>query len=266
MADLTPESRLALGRTAEIYAWEDEQVLKLFRPGWPAEDAEYEAGISRRIHQVGLPVAAVGDVITVDGRRGIVFQRLTGESMLDALSARPWAVRRYAKILAELHLALHRQSISGLPGQRQRLIKKIERAAALPASLRQAVLDHLARLPEEELLCHGDFHPANVILTSDGPVVIDWIDATAGHPLADVARTSLLARLGQLPLNPLIRLVVGGLRRYFLSSYLAHYFAQSEQPHAALRNWYAPIAAARIAEGIRGEEQRLVQMVRQGLG
>lgn len=45
----------------------------------------------------------------------------------------------------------------------------------------------------------ADFHPDNVLLAARGPVIIDWPDATRGQPLADVARTSLLLRLGGLP-------------------------------------------------------------------
>jgi hypothetical protein len=35
-------------------------------------------------------------------------------------------------------------------------------------------------------LVHGDFHPENVLLTDDGPVIIDWSDAAVAHPLVDV--------------------------------------------------------------------------------
>src|ERR1044071_5794670 len=41
-------------------------------------------------------------------------------------------------------------------------------------------------------LCHGDMHPSNVILAPDGPMIVDWFDASRGEPVADVARTCLL--------------------------------------------------------------------------
>jgi len=49
-----------------------------------------------------------------------------------------------------------------------------------------AVLHHLAQLPIANTVCHGDFHPDNIMLTPTGPIVIDWIDATQGHPAADI--------------------------------------------------------------------------------
>ena len=42
------------------------------------------------------------------------------------------------------------------------------------------------------MLCHGDLHPSNVILTVDGPMVVDWFDTGRGDPIADIARSTLL--------------------------------------------------------------------------
>jgi hypothetical protein len=68
---------LGQGRTADIYAWGENQALKLYHPGWPAAMIEAEAHISRQVAQTGLPVPAVGEVLTVDGRTGIVFSRVS---------------------------------------------------------------------------------------------------------------------------------------------------------------------------------------------
>lgn len=63
-------------------------------------------------------------------------------------------------------------------------------------------------------MCHGDYHPGNIILSPRGPVVIGWITACHGNAVADVARTVLLFRIGALPegtplaqrvMTPLIR-------------------------------------------------------------
>jgi aminoglycoside phosphotransferase (APT) family kinase protein len=70
-------------------------------------------------------------------------------------------------------------------------VSKIRRAAAtIDASLGRA----LAFLPPPvgtPRLCHGDLHPSNVILGSDGPMIVDWFDASRGDPIADVARSSV---------------------------------------------------------------------------
>src|SRR5262249_45632035 len=83
-----------------------------------------------------------------------------------------------------------------LPRQIDRLAGKIRHAAA---SVDPDLANALALLPVDARsyrLCHGDLHPANVLIASAGPVVIDWFAASRGAPCLDVARTSLL--LGDL--------------------------------------------------------------------
>ena len=72
---------IALGRTAEIYAWEEGQVLKLFHDWLSANRVEYEAQISRAVHTSGLPVPAVGEVVEINGRLGLIYERVVGPSM-----------------------------------------------------------------------------------------------------------------------------------------------------------------------------------------
>ena len=60
-------------------------------------------------------------------------------------------------------------------------------------------LEALNGLPDGDRLCHGDFHPGNCIIGDDGMRVIDWPNAYAGDPDADVARTLLTLRVGDPP-------------------------------------------------------------------
>jgi tRNA A-37 threonylcarbamoyl transferase component Bud32 len=60
----------------------------------------------------------------------------------------------------------------------------LERHPALLARLH----DQLHEIPfEGATLLHRDLHPENVILSPDGPVVLDWTNAGAGEPALDVA-------------------------------------------------------------------------------
>ena len=56
--------------------------------------------------------------------------------------------------------------------------------------------DRVAREAEvtgRKCCCTGDLHPQNVILTADGPRIIDWEGAARGPAVADVAMTGLSA-------------------------------------------------------------------------
>lgn len=60
-------------------------------------------------------------------------------------------------------------------------------------SEKDTVLAFLDTLKEDRL-CHGDFHPDNIIVNGNSMVAIDWDNATPGDPYLDVARTFLLLK------------------------------------------------------------------------
>ena len=193
------DAPIAMGRTAEVYAWEPGQILKLFRSPNERPLMEMEGRISRLVETVGLPVPRFYGETEVAGRPGLVYQRLEGGSLLHELTARPWRVPQAARMLARLHVSLHRTSGTGLTSLPERLAQRIRSVDVLPPSLRAVALVLLKELPQGESLCHGDFHPDNILVTPRGPVIIDWADATRGRSLADVARTSLLLQIGSPP-------------------------------------------------------------------
>jgi hypothetical protein len=67
-----PTKPIAVGRTAEVFAWDDNRVLKLYRDWCPADWVEYELKIGRIVQGAGLPVPAIGDLVDVEGRRGVI--------------------------------------------------------------------------------------------------------------------------------------------------------------------------------------------------
>jgi hypothetical protein len=96
-------------------------------------------------------------------------------------------------------------------------------------------------------------------------MAIDWIDATAGHPLGDVARTTVLVMHGSLPPNPILHLVVSLLRRRFYRAYTRRYFELSAYRFEQVQPWIGVVAAARLSEGIREETTNLTNLARRYL-
>ena len=175
------------GFTAEIYAWKEGWILKLFNQGISRAAVEHEANKTRIVHATGLPVPAVGEIIEIEDRYGMELERVDGISMLDALTKSPWKYPALARQLAELHAEMHTRRVPELPALSETLARKINRAEKLPENVRQAALKALEQLPEDDRLCHGDFHPGNILLSGRGPVIIDWIDCSRGRPILDVA-------------------------------------------------------------------------------
>lgn len=257
---------LAQGRTAEIFAWGEHHVLKLLHSGAPSA-AQAEAHNARAAHAGGVPTPKVIAVLEYAGRAGIIFERVKSVSMLHVLVAQPWRLWPLARAFAALHAAIHRvQAWPTLPTAHARLRQSIS-AAALPEPLQQRTLMVLEKLAHGQQLCHGDFHPDNVVFDQAKTLVLDWPNAVAGHPLADVMRTSIVLRVGALPpgLPAWLRVLLTLLRTQFHTAYLRRYMQLTGHSPNELLRWQAPLAAARICENIPTEGAPLRALIAQAL-
>ena len=64
---------IAQGRTAEIYQWQNNTVLKLYHEWCPSHWVEYESKVAHAVVAAGIPTPAAGEIVEVNGRRGIVL-------------------------------------------------------------------------------------------------------------------------------------------------------------------------------------------------
>lgn len=257
-----PPAPIAQGRTAEIYAWDDQQILKLYRNWCPPDWVDYEARIAHAVYEAGIPSPGVGEIVETDNRRGLLYERLEGISMLEDMNARPWMLVKYARLLAELQVKIHQKSITGLPSYKDRLRYDIDNTSHLTDELRNKSVMTLNLLPDGENVCHGDYHPGNIILTRNGPVVIDWMTACSGRPWADVARTGLLLSIGAnaagKQVSPFIRTAI----RLYHYIYLQRYRVLNAKGAEESEHWMPVIAAARLNENILPEREALLQMIK----
>lgn len=251
------------GRTAEVYGWDDDHVLKLFHATMPFASVVAEARFAAVVTAAGLPTpAAIDPLIEMDGRYGVIYARVDGPTMLALLASEPQRLEELAGEFGALHAQMHTCTCSALPGQRAALERAIAYAPALPEHLRGRALQHLARLPGGDAICHGDFHPDNIVMTARGPVIIDWMTATCGNPVADVARTTLLFRTADAPeRNPVRAAALEEVRHRFYAVYRRAYEERLPLAEAEIEAWLPVLAAARLAEGVPEEEERLLRIV-----
>lgn len=256
---------IAQGATAEVYAWKDGQVLKLFHKRFGSGAVEYEAKIARAVHAAGIPVPAVGEIIKVDSRSGLVYERTDGSTMGQVLERKPWKVFTFARLLAELQADMHASGIAPeIPSQRQRMEQKIQNAKALPDALKEVIVNALEHMPDGEQLCHGDFHPYNILMTVQGPVIIDWVDATRGNPVADVVRSSVLIE-GAVAAMPSIKWRNRKVFHWMHAIYRRHYFRLCPDAQQQAAAWWPIIAAASMSGSIPEVQEWLLAQVKAGL-
>ncbi len=267
-----PVKPIAVGRTAEIYAWGDGRILKLLRPGFPPGLIKQEEVITTAIYQAGIPAPKIYDVVKINGRPGIVYERIEGPSLTENIERYPFRLRKYAALLARLHAAIHTHTYSrtteGAPIQKKILAHQVQEAVVLPAVVRDAVLSLLDRLPGGDTLCHNDFHPLNVLMGPGGPVIIDWESVSLGDPCADVARTSLTVALGRpaegFP-NIWIKTIAAPYLRAYTSAYLASYRSVAHNRLDDLRDWQTVQAAAKVQYEAQANQGMWIEVIEKGL-
>ena len=240
-----------------MYPRGETAVLKLYRPGFGGHHTEALA--LRALEDSGVAPKLL-DVVEFDGRVGLLVERLSGPDLLALLQRRPWRVGSIARVLARAQLDIHRvQAPLGLADLRTTLAERIV-AADLPRQLFDFVARVLDNLPGGDRLCHGDYHPGNVLLVGGRSAVIDWGAATRGASEADHARTLLLLRWADpLPDTPPLTKALIASGRSLLATAYARAYRRGSTPLRHTSSWLVVHAAARLSEGIPSERKLLIR-------
>jgi aminoglycoside phosphotransferase (APT) family kinase protein len=233
---------LAAGNVAEISVW-GSRVIKLYRSAAAKPTVFREAAIHAAIEALGLPVPAVWGVQQIGDRWGIVLDRVTGVSF--AARMREKSAAQYLEILARLHTRIHAYPADQLGSLKVRLATNIARTELLGRVQKRILLGRLAEMPEGDRLCHGDFHPKNILGTASQPIVIDWPDACRGDPAADACRSYLLLKHNA---------------EEIAEPYLDAWCGMTGVVSGKVTAWLPYVAAARLAEDVPDEFDRLLEI------
>ena len=132
-------------------------------------EAEQEAAHASIAYDAGLNTPAVIDTITIENRQGVIFEKVHGVTMVEAIIANPQKLIPYAHLLAELQVDMHTRTASKLPLQRQQLQRRNSKALWISRRDKSSHLEPiLDQLQDDNAICHGDFHPENILLTAAG--------------------------------------------------------------------------------------------------
>jgi Ser/Thr protein kinase RdoA (MazF antagonist) len=234
MSQQAPGRLVGSGRNADVHDIGDGRVLRRYRDGRPARAVAREAEVMAHARAHGVPVPDVYDVSGSD----IVMERAVGPTMLDTLGRQPWTFHAQARLLARLHALVHAVPVLDW----------------LPAPF-----DGDGGAQAAKVLLHRDLHPQNVILTADGPKIIDWEGAARGPAAADVAMTWVIIAFSEVP-GPRLRAlaarpVQGLLGRAFLRA-----------AREADRHWLEVAVWHRLGDAnvLPSERTRLVRLQRTG--
>lgn len=186
--------KIGEGAFAEVYAWAPGQVIKLLRAGFRRRAILHEARMTRAVFAAGGPAPQVFDEVTVDGRPGIVMARLDGPTLQHLSRTGAMTFEETGALLATLCLSVHR---TPPPADVLLLRDHFESSLRLndtriPEAIATGILALIHRLAPGDGLCHADLHSSNVIMTAQGPRIIDWTGAVRAPAVFDLACCHLL--------------------------------------------------------------------------
>lgn len=259
---------IGVGRTAEVREYGAGKILKLYREEIPEQHVDIEYRLSMLVYEQGVATPQPYERIQVEGRQGIVYQQIMGPTLLKLMGRKPWLNFSCFRKMAELHYSLHQlDGLGEAGGQKKLLARNIAAAPMLNEDEKSQILEQLALLPEGKKLCHGDFHPDNVLM-DDKLWVIDWMTGVSGNPAADVARSYIMFSIGAIPegASSFMKRFIGFARKRMTAQYLSNYQRLSGLSAAEIEPWVLPVAAARLVEWLSPpEKEQLVSEIRRRL-
>src|SRR5215475_9271864 len=171
--------KLGEGVFADVHAWAPGQVVKLFKAGVPRRISWWEARMTRAVFAAGGPAPEILDEVSLDGRFGIVLNRLDGPTLRQQYVSGAITFEQAGAILASLYLSIHKTPPPpDVPFLRDSMEGSLRLSGnAVPKHIATGILALIERLRPGDGLCHADLHPDNVIMTEDGPRIVDWSGA-----------------------------------------------------------------------------------------
>lgn len=249
---------LAQGGEADLYEINDCKILRIKRTN-SSKPAEMERIIFPILEKHNILVPKVYEYMQIDGRPAEIMERIHGDTMLRYMISHPFRVKDEIKQFAKMHqkiLCIHEKS--GL----YPIEKIIENFEKQPLKVEKEIFDFvmqiLEELPNGDFICHGDFHPGNILIENNKRYIIDWSGVHTGNSVSDIAHTYLL--MTYTPLVP-----GQGCLQHKIISFLGRYVAElyRKEMHRLLAfdwtefdKWLIVMSLYRIYHGLPSEEKK----------
>jgi len=259
---------IARGGQADIYEFAEGKVLRVGRRPQDNERIRYEYTVYLSLAGKDVIVPKAFDLVEAGGLSAFIMERLTGPSMMDLIKANPLSARTKARQLAELHLRIGNieapEQVTDVKAKARFCIGKSD---ALSEAEKEKIMTLLKILPEGSSLCHGDFHPGNIMVQDGKNYIIDWSAASRGDFHADIAHSYILMRVvPKVPhMSSIMHFFQKRIGRAIASTYLSNVARQRRIDYRNLSRWMLINAAERTYHGMRSEKEDLLVFIKRYL-
>lgn len=237
---------IAVRTTKTVYR-DGDNVIKLFDEHYSKADILNEALNQARVEETGLNIPKLNEVTKVNGRWAIIMDYIPGKTLQQLMDENPDKLDEYLELFVDLQMEVHSKRAPLLNKLKDKMNRKISQAD-LNATIRYDLHTRLEAMPKHNKVCHGDFNPSNIIISTDGtPYIIDWSHATQGNASADVARTYLLFWLAG--------------KMNVAEKYLDLFCLKSDTAKQYVQKWVPIVAASQMVKGKKEEREFLLHWV-----
>ena len=221
----------------------EEGFVKVFGDAYTKAGILNEALNQARVEETDLNIPKIKSIAVVDGKWSITMDYIEGETLSELMRKHPEKEDEYLELFVSLQRSVLSKRVPMLNKLKDKMQGRISEAK-LDATTRYDLHTRLDSLPKHYNLCHGDFHPSNIIITKDGtPYIIDWAHATQGNASADVARTYLMFYLEG--------------KEQLAEKYLKLYCLKSDTAKQYVQKWIPIVAASRLTKAKPEEDEFL---------
>lgn len=251
------------GATADVFDWTKGTVIKIFNDYEPDASIEQEINNTKALQNCTFNFPRFIERLQYKGKNAIVYEKIVGISMLKQLEAKPFAYKKFAKKLAQLHFIINKNQVSGIRKQKLYFKERISLTKDLSDDKKEKLYKLIDNMEDGNSLCHSDFHPGNVICNEDNDYIIDWADCCSGNASADVARTILTLKTVELPENVsvFIRIIFKFITNRFINIYTKEYLRISGKKIEQIDEWKVAVAAYRLCAANRNEKSAILKII-----
>lgn len=254
--DLEKLTLIAQGGEADLYDIGDGKILRLSRKPTP-QTAEMEQQLFQLLEENGINVPHLYETLEVNGMPGKVMQKISGQSLLDHIVRHPLMRGDEMKKFVSLQLRLAKVKCGDCAYSLEDVYHHIlSGEPQVSGEVREFVQKIWSELPQGDSICHGDFHPGNILFDGRKYYLIDWSSAYRGRFVADIAHSYLLMkRVPEIPGESRLEYTAV---RYWGARFAAAYFRevqnQTKIDLAEFSKWTVIMSFMRTYYGLPSEK------------
>ena len=239
---------IAKRKNKEIFI-NNNTVVKLYVEGHSQSDILNEALNQSRVEEYSnLNIPKLIEVEKIDNRWAIVSEKIEGKTISELMKEEPESFDKYLNLFVDVQLVILSNKVPLLNRIKEKFTRKLESATNIDENTKYELLQRLQGMKNHNKLCHGDYHPSNVIVKDDGTVyVIDWAHVTQGNASADAARTYLLFSIDN--------------KEEIAEKYLNLFSEKSGIPKRNIQRWIPIVAATQKTKNIEEEQEFLSKWI-----